>query len=200
MIKAIIFDIGGVLLTEQFYPIIETLCAETGSDYEEVRAFVRPIFHEEVMTGVTSELGMWQQVIEHFRWPITPQEIWDRLGSTYQRIDKVWDYIEQLKGDYRLAILSNLGLESITHREDNYQLSKHFEIILYSAEHGLKKPDPAFYQKALDLLKADPTECIFIDDKPRNIEAANALGIHGIVFETPEQLAADFARLGVEVN
>ncbi len=62
------------------------------------------------------------------------------------------------------------------------------------------KPDMEIYEYVLKELNAKSEECVFIDDKAENIEAAEKLGIHGIVFENKEQLKQDLEELGVTVG
>ena len=57
------------------------------------------------------------------------------------------------------------------------------ENVFVSYELGLLKPNQEIYKKVLQTLNIEPEEAVFIDDKPRNVEAAESLGIHGIVFE-----------------
>ncbi len=63
-----------------------------------------------------------------------------------------------------------------------------------------KKPDVRFYKKALNILGAQPTECIFIDDKEMNCIDAEKIGIKSIVFKHSEQLKKDLAALSIDIN
>jgi putative hydrolase of the HAD superfamily len=66
---------------------------------------------------------------------------------------------------------------------------------VFSCEVGLAKPDPAIYNLVLRLCSTQPEEAIFVDDFVENIEAANALGIHGILFKNAKQAMADVRDL-----
>ena len=202
MIKAIIFDIGGVLVEENFYTLVENLAHKHNIDPEELKEFIKPIFRNEIMIGAIPESQMWKRVSDHFDLSLDTEGLHNELGRDhYSRREPVWEYIRRLDGKYELAILSNLGLESISMFADKMpEMTKYFKTIVYSAEVGMKKPDPEVYQHVLDQLKLSADECIFIDDKPKNIEAANKLGIHGIVYTNPVQLKADLATLGIIVN
>ena len=70
-----------------------------------------------------------------------------------------------------------------------------FTYSTFSCELGLAKPDPAIYNKFLELLNVQPPEAIFVDDLQKNIDAANALGIHGIRFRDPRQAKQDVLAL-----
>jgi epoxide hydrolase-like predicted phosphatase len=62
-----------------------------------------------------------------------------------------------------------------------------FDVVIFSAEVRLAKPDPRIYQLMLDKLGVQAAEAIFIDDFQENIDAAQALGIHGVHFENSLQ-------------
>ncbi|HCP23855.1 MAG TPA: HAD family phosphatase, partial [Dehalococcoidia bacterium] len=53
------------------------------------------------------------------------------------------------------------------------------------------KPDPAFFQRILGGLGAPPEECVFIDDRPENVESARTLGIDALHFQSLEKLETD---------
>ena len=66
---------------------------------------------------------------------------------------------------------------------------------MVSAEEGAAKPDPAIYRIALRRLGVKPREAVFVDDVAANVEAACALGMHGVQFHTREQTIADVDRI-----
>ena len=94
-----------------------------------------------------------------------------------------------LKPRYRLAILSNTH---IVEMEDwfveTHGLANLFDVVISSAKVGLAKPEPEIYRLTLDRLGVAPGDALFIDDMPRNTQAAEALGLPSIVFESPAQL------------
>ena len=61
------------------------------------------------------------------------------------------------------------------------------------------KPDPRIYQEALRLSGLPAGACVFVDDRPANVEGAARLGIHAVQFESPTQFANELTRLGVVV-
>lgn len=70
-----------------------------------------------------------------------------------------------------------------------------FRGIVVSGDEKVIKPDPRIYRLLLDRYDVDPHRTVFIDDSLKNVEAANALGIHGIHFKTPEALAQELNAL-----
>jgi putative hydrolase of the HAD superfamily len=89
------------------------------------------------------------------------------------------------------AILSNMGdavMESIT---ENFAWIADFDVLIWSYQHRMAKPEPAIYELLLEKLGTAPEETLFLDDKLENIEAARRLGILGLQFSTVEQLRQD---------
>ena len=84
--------------------------------------------------------------------------------------------------------------------KQEFDLFKSFDPIIFSCDVGFRKPDPQIYEMALERLKCEPEECIFIDDKKRNTDAGEKLGIKGIVFEDASKLIEDLSKLGVKIE
>jgi putative hydrolase of the HAD superfamily len=106
-------------------------------------------------------------------------------------------WIKQLRPRYQTAILSNAMddlLETITRR---YPLADAFDLVVGSAYEGVMKPDPIIYRRTLAQLGCAPNEAIFIDDAPRNIEGAQAVGLTTIHYTPGLDVPAALARLGV---
>ena len=71
-----------------------------------------------------------------------------------------------------------------------------FRGIVVSGTEKLIKPDPEIYGRLVTRYGLDAQRCVYIDDNPRNAEAATRLGMHGIHFTTPEALASELRSLG----
>ena len=107
------------------------------------------------------------------------------------------DLVQALARRYRLGLVSNAS-PSLRHQLIRWpHLLNLFEAVVISAEVGLRKPDPRIYRLALRRLYLAPEEALFVDDKPRNVEGALALGMEGIVFTSPAQLRSDLAARGL---
>lgn len=102
--------------------------------------------------------------------------------------------------DKRTYMLSNESRELMDYRIPTFRLSGLFDAYLVSAYIGLRKPEPAFFQCALDISQCQSDECVFIDDREENLEGARQLGIQGIRMTSPEQVIAELRRLGVSAD
>ena len=99
----------------------------------------------------------------------------------------------------KTAILSNMGdtvLESI---EREFQWVHGFDVLIWSFQLKMAKPDPAIYHAVLDRLGVPAEETLFIDDKQENIEAARKLGMTGVLFTNIERLREDLVKERNEV-
>jgi putative hydrolase of the HAD superfamily len=94
----------------------------------------------------------------------------------------------------RVGLLSNFSadLRTMLAQQD---LLRRFDALAVSAEIGIMKPDAAAYQAILAMLQMEAPTCVFIDDVPANVAAAQAVGLHGIVFEDNPSCLAALARL-----
>jgi HAD superfamily hydrolase (TIGR01509 family) len=81
--------------------------------------------------------------------------------------------------------------------EATYDFFRFFPARIYSCEVGASKPNPLIYREALRACKVGAEEALYIDDVPAYVEAAQRLGMSGIAFQSPEQLATDLRAHGV---
>ncbi len=101
---------------------------------------------------------------------------------------------------YLMAALNNESRELNLYRLHHFDLQGCFTLFLSSCFVGLRKPAPAMYQRALDILQQPAETCLFIDDRPINLEAPRQLGIQVIHFQNTPHLIEDLASLGVSAN
>ena len=184
MIKAIIFDFGGVILrTEDHRPRHawdERLGLPIGSVERAVhhsdlwiRAQLGRVTEQAYWNGVAEMLYMSRDLIPELRRDYFSG---DRLN--YRLLDLIHDL---RKDGHQIALLSNESLQ-LTTKLRELEIHSLFDHILISAEIGVMKPDPTAYRVALQSLRVAPPEAVFIDDSLVNIRAAQPLGIHTILY------------------
>jgi putative hydrolase of the HAD superfamily len=91
----------------------------------------------------------------------------------------------------KVAVLSNMPIEISRHMRAGAPWFPEFDYVCFSAEVKLSKPDAAIFHACLEVLRAQPGECLFIDDREENVEAARALDLHALRFDSVAQLAED---------
>lgn len=94
-----------------------------------------------------------------------------------------------------LYALTNWSAETFPRALDIFDFLGVFEDILVSGQEGMAKPDPAIYRRLLERHGMRPGDCLFIDDAPRNVAAARAVGMHAVHFRSAEGLREDLKAL-----
>jgi putative hydrolase of the HAD superfamily len=93
-----------------------------------------------------------------------------------------------------LALLSNMPHELSRSLSARGKWAKFFQHRVFSCDVGCNKPDPRIYQTCLAALKLAPQDVLFLDDISANVEAADRLGIHSMLFDTFEQTSTRAAE------
>ena len=96
--------------------------------------------------------------------------------------------------------LSNMEPENWEKRRHSYGFISWFDGWFISGLEGVAKPDPRFFERALERFGLSPGEAFFIDDKEANVEAARRVGLRATVFTGSAPLRSQLAALGVPVD
>lgn len=201
MIKAGIFDVGGVLY-KNVSKFVDEDIRRTFELEEDVFKSVMGALYPLLQIGELTEEHFWKEFIKKSNTKIKlPKEsLWMReIKKRGGKQIEVFEIVKKLKKEgYRLVILSNT---IHPHAEDNKArgIFDDFERLVLSHEVGFAKPDPRIYGLTLEKLEMDPHEAFFVDDKFENIEAANTAGIHGVHFINADQLKSSLRKLRVKI-
>ncbi len=199
MIKALIFDVGGVLVRSGERNARRKWERRLGLnewDSEEI------IFNSDMgikaQLGEVSEESLWTWVADQFDLsPVEFSEFRDDFWADNEVDNDLMAMIRNLRPAYKTAIISNATESLGTDLTDRYQIADAFDLIVFSAEEKIMKPDPQMYLRTLSRLQNKPFECIFVDDMEVNVAAAQNLGLKAIRFTPDIDLAAEFERYGV---
>jgi glucose-1-phosphatase len=196
-IKAVIFDMGGVILrSEDPLPrksIAEKYTLTPESIYQLVfstesakLATIGKITEREHWKAIGKKLGIDGVELINFE-----EQFWsgDQLDA------ELISFIGNLKPKFHTGLLSNAWSGARKYLTEIKPCMHVFEFSLFSFEVGLAKPDPDIYLTLLNRMGVTPNQAIFVDDVLENIAAANALGIHGIQFINSEQAQRDVSNL-----
>jgi putative hydrolase of the HAD superfamily len=104
------------------------------------------------------------------------------------------------RGRYVMAALNNESRELNDYRIDRFRLTDIFEVFLSSCYTGRLKPEPEAFRHALDVLHCPAGECLFLDDRPENVDAAAALGLRTLRVGAADRLREDLLALGVSTE
>jgi epoxide hydrolase-like predicted phosphatase len=196
-IKAVVFDIGGVLeITpstgwsikwERQLGLNEGQLANTLGEVWQA-GNIGAISLTQVHLQISERLG-----IDHSNVEAMMEDSWQEyLGSLNQDL---YSYFRNLRPKFQTAILSNSFVGAREKEQAKYGFEDSCDFIVYSHEVGMSKPDPRIYALTCERLNCEPHEVIFLDDVLENIEAANSFEMRGILFQTTKQAIADIDAL-----
>jgi epoxide hydrolase-like predicted phosphatase len=196
-IKAVIFDLGGVLVRTEFPEVRHQLELQLNLQPGTMdRAIWGSKEWELAQTGALSYEEYWKRVGATLGLA-TPQEIRDfrRQYFSGDRVDpELVSLIEALRPRYKIGLLSNAPDRLGAWLENDWGIKHLFDAIVYSAQVGMVKPDERMFRLILDQLAVQPSEALLIDDYPRNVEAALALGLEAIRFTGTEALMKELRQ------
>lgn len=201
-IKAIFWDVGGVLLTNAWdhHERAEAF-SKFSLDRTEFEKRHQPI----VAAFETGEITLDQYLVETVFYrerAFTRDDFKSFMYSCSQPKPEVLDLARRLGASRSLQMgtINNESRELNRFRIEKFGLRETFGIFVSSCFVRLRKPDPAIYCVALDLTQRLPWECCFIDDRPENIAPAQELGMHGILLRSADQLRDELQKLGVSIG
>jgi putative hydrolase of the HAD superfamily len=102
-------------------------------------------------------------------------------------------------GKYFVGAINNEPLELNQYRIEAYQLRRNFLVFFSSCYVRSRKPEETIFRVALEVSQRPPEQCLFIDDRPLNLESPRRLGMNTIHHQNAEQLRSELGKYGVEV-
>jgi putative hydrolase of the HAD superfamily len=202
-IGAVVLDYGEVLCSRPSPDALAGMAGMFGIDAEKFLTIYRSSRNPYDRGDLTAD-AYWAELARGAGVTIDSQDI-ERL----RRLDvHMWSNINQEmtewlarihSGGFRTAILSNMQTDMAAHARRKFDWLRYIDHQVFSCEVRSIKPDPAIYQHALAQLDAPQTEVLFVDDREENIQAARALGICGIHFESVAKFRKDLEELGFPI-
>jgi putative hydrolase of the HAD superfamily len=198
-IRAIFWDVGGVLLTNAWdHTERAAALARFHLDAKE--------FHDRHEQEVSSfERGkiMLDEYLDRTVFyqtrPFTRDDFRDYMFSLSQPFPEVIEFARALtdSGKYFMGTINNESRELNNYRIEQFGLRQIFQLFISSCYVGLRKPEIDIYRLALEITQIPAGECCFIDDRAQNLESAEKLGMHTIQMQTIAQLREDLRKMGV---
>jgi epoxide hydrolase-like predicted phosphatase len=199
-IRAVIFDMGGVILRTEDLSSRTKLAAKFGLTCRELEDI---IFQSP--DSVRAELGEftreehWKNMAGLLKFPESELDEFQRAYWEGDAVDKELEtYIRGLRPRYKTGLLSNAWEGT---RLDapirGFTFLEAFDETVFSWEVRLRKPDPRIYRLLLERLGVQPQEAVFVDDFMKNIEGAQDVGMHTVWFKGREDAVRQLRELGV---
>jgi len=183
-IRAVFFDLGGVIVRTEYQTPREQLAERLGMEYDDLN---RIVFDSE--TGVQASIGAitalqhWESVMKRLKRPYEEiTSIRDEFFAGDIVDHQILDFLRGLRVKYITGLISNAwsDLREYLSRE---KMDDAFDQIIISAEVGVAKPEAKIFQHALKQAGVSPKEAVFVDDFYVNIEGCEKVGIKGIHFK-----------------
>jgi epoxide hydrolase-like predicted phosphatase len=198
LVKAVIFDFGGVLVRTRSQHLREAWEKRLNLERGGAEAL---IFGGErgtaVQCGRVTDEAHWQWLGEHLG--LSAGDLaalrLDFFAEDLLDADLL-AYVDQLReAGLHAGLLSNAGDNARQIFGERYNVLPHFDSVTVSAEEGVMKPDPRIFRTALARAGAQPNEAVFLDDFVKNVEGARQVGMHAILFRTTRQAVEELAAL-----
>lgn len=199
IIRALFWDVGGVLLTNAWDHTQRAEALERFSldanDFQSRHEMVVSSFER----GKISLDEYLERTVFYCDRPFTPEAFRAAMLSLSQPFPDVLAFAQGLtdSGKYLMATINNESREVNYYRMDKFGLRKIFRLFFSSCFVGLRKPESDIYRLALETTQIRPEECCFIDDRALNLECAAKMGMHTIQVKSVEQLREELSKLGV---
>jgi len=189
-IKAVIFDMGGVLLKTVDSHARESMAEEFGTMRAELEDFV---FNSQ--TSLASEVGKisdvvhWETILAHFGLKNKNiLDVYDQYFSGDEIDERLLRFIDKLKMiGLKTGLLSNAWVNARERLSKRFEFLGVFDESIFSYEVRSRKPDPEIYFEMLWRLSALPSESLFIDDVEENVIGARHIGLNAFQFRSSDE-------------
>jgi epoxide hydrolase-like predicted phosphatase len=205
LIDAVLFDYGGVLTRFSPFTALGSLGADAGVDPDEVLELLIGPYHEDtdhpfhrMERGEISAVVWFAHAAEAmagYGIELDPMKLAEQFRSLGVH-DIVIERVRALRAEgYKTGIITNNVKEGAEWRT-MLDVDALFDVVVDSSEVGMRKPNPAIYRHALELLGVAPERSVFLDDHAGNVAGARAVGMHAVlVGPDPMPALAELDRL-----
>ena len=197
--RAVIFDIGRVIIRVDLARAFEALAGRKGLTHEQIlRELAADSHWQDWQEGRMAPQDWHKHISRKFHLSLGFDEfcrIWNSVLDPVTILPEL--LFERLAASCRLALISNTDPIHVAHIEATFPFVRYFPARIYSCHVGASKPAPVIYHHALREVDALPEEAMFIDDVHENAMAAASLGMTAFHFTSPDELLDEFSRLGL---
>jgi len=198
-IKALFWDVGGVLLTNAWDRTQREASLEHFHLDREEFADRHELVVSSFERGKISLDEYLDRTVFYRPRPFGREEFKNFMFSLSQPNPEALAFAKRLadSGKYLMGTINNESRELNQYRIEKFGLRAIFKVFVSSCLVGLRKPEEGIYRLALDITQQIADECCFIDDRALNLEMARRLGMHTIEMDHVQQLREDLQKLGV---
>lgn len=195
-IRAVFFDLGGVIVRTEYQAPREHLAERLNTTYEDLN---RIVFDSEsgrqASLGVVTAEAHWEAVSRRLGRQASEAAAIRQEFFAGDVIDlELVNFIRSLRPRFKTAVISN-AWPDMREYVSAQKIHDAFDALVISAEVGVVKPERKIYELALQKLGVTASEAVFVDDTSPNVEAARAFGMHAILFKDPARAIRDLKEL-----
>jgi len=200
MIRAVIFDNNGVLVTsneESAFLAIKKLVGNKLTDFINIYTELAKKLDE----GSLKTKKFFEQIASEASLGISPKKLEEVAYGSFVRKEDSINFALRIKNKYEIALLTNFG-DRFWDLDKRWGVSGIFDSdkIFVSCKIGLRKPDPKIFIYVLKRLGLSPGEVVFFDDNLDNIKAARKLGIHAVLFQDADSAERELSIIEEREN
>ena len=129
---------------------------------------------------------------------LSQKQFEDAFGNVFTNNLPVQRIMKKLSENYTMALLTNTSPIHFEYVKKHFPIIKLFRYKVVSYKEGLTKPQRQIFRITLKRVRRKPSECVFVDDNPDNVNAAAGMGFKAIRYRTAPQLSSELRALGVE--
>lgn len=198
-ISHIFFDVGGVVLTNGWDHMNREEAAQAFGYNFEKSDKIHAEISEDFDAGRIALDDYLEKVVFNKKREFTKEKFVEFMQSRSKPYDSTFEVLEKLceTGKYHLSTLNDESLELNEYRIKKFELNKYFRNFFSSCYLGIKKPDEKIFQKVLGITQANPENCLFIDDRKANTEAAEKCGFQVLHLETVFNLEKNLREINI---
>jgi len=192
-IRAVFWDLGGVLVRTEDYTARENLAIQLGMSRVELETLVfAGDSGKRAQLGETNAEHHWQNLGANLGLSIEEMVVFQQDFWSGDRVDNTLiEYIRVLHSRHKIGLISNAFSDLRQVITNVWKIEDAFDDMTISSEVGIVKPDPKIFQTALERLEVHPQESIFIDDFPHNVDGARNINMRAIHFQTRDQTLSE---------
>ena len=201
-IKAIFFDVGGVCLSNGWDESSrEKLAQDFDLNFQETEKIHDAISEDFERGGITLENYIDSVYLsQEQKKELSRQDIIRFMKEQSNSYQSTFEILGKLKqnGEYRLATINNESFALNEFRIKNFSLTRYFDNFFSSCYLHMRKPEPQIFKTVIHITQLRPEECLYIDDRIENIEAARNEGINCIHLTKVDELGENLKKYNIK--
>ncbi|MGE5307118.1 MAG: HAD-IA family hydrolase [Alphaproteobacteria bacterium] len=201
MIKAVVFDLGGVLFAEGKSMAVDRLAEEHGYERGVVSGVLNSDKAVELRRGLISDDQFWVWVQRQIPAGYDASLIKQAWYDGYVLDGDIRALIQSLRSKYKIIAFSGNIESRIHYLEEKYRFRHLFDLEIYSFDYHVTKPDKRFVEIMIEKAGCQPEQIAYVDDNERYAQPARELGVRVVIYQRGEsaKLKSELNQLGIRL-